>query len=181
VAAAVIWAWVLNPEHGVVNNFLSLLNIRGPNWFYDPIWSKPGLLLLMLWSSGFYILIYLAGLQDIPKTLYEAAELDGAAPMQTLWYVTWPMLNSVTMFNLIIGFLGGLQYFTQAYVISTPNSGGWITGSPQGSLLFYPMQLYILAFKNLNMGSASAMAWILFLVSAIFITLLIRRYKWEGE
>jgi multiple sugar transport system permease protein len=182
VAAAVIWAWVLNPEHGVVNNVLALVGIRGPNWFYDPNWSKPGLLLLMLWCSGYFIMIYLAGLQDIPKPLYEAAELDGASRIQSLWYITWPMLSSVTIFNLIVGLLGGLQYFTQAYVISTPNTAGVaVTGAPQGSLLFYAMQLYILAFKNLKMGTASAMAWILFLVSAIFVALLLRRFEWEGE
>jgi multiple sugar transport system permease protein len=92
------------------------------------------------------------------------------------------MVSSVTMFNLIIGLLGGLQYFTQAYVISTPNTAGVsIPGSPEGSLLFLAMQLYIKAFKRLEMGAASAMAWVLFLISVILIGLLLRRYKWESE
>lgn len=182
VAAAVTWAWVLNPQYGIVNSVLHLIGIRGPIWFLDPNWSKPGLILLMLWCSGGFIIIYLAGLQDIPQSLYEAAELDGASPLQILWFITWPMVSSVTMFNLIIGLLGGLQYFTQAYVISAPNTAGVsIPGSPEGSLLFLAMQLYIKAFKRLEMGAASAMAWVLFLISVILIGLLLRRYKWESE
>jgi multiple sugar transport system permease protein len=181
VAAAVTWAWVLNPQYGILNNILHLVNIRGPNWFYDPNWSKPGLILLMIWCSGYSIMIYLAGLQDIPNTLYEAAQLDGASRLQLLWYITVPMLKPVTMFNLIIGLLGGLQYFTQAYVISSPGAlGPVMNGAPEGSMLFYGMYLYVKAFKSLEMGSASAMAWMLFLISAVLISMLLRRFSWES-
>ena len=181
VAAAVTWAWVLNPRYGILNNFLRLVGIQGPNWFYDPNWSKPGLILLMIWCSGYSIMIYLAGLQDIPQTLYEAAQLDGASRLQLFRYITIPMLEPVTLFNLIVGLLGGLQYFTQAYVISAPGTlGPVLNGAPEGSMLFYAMYLYVQAFKNLNMGSASAMAWILFLISAVLIAILLRRFSWES-
>lgn len=181
VAAAVTWAWVLNPQYGILNNVLRLASIHGPNWFFDPNWSKPGLILLMIWCAGYSIMIYLAGLQDIPNTLYEAAQLDGASRLQLIRFITIPMLNPVTMFNVIIGLLGGLQYFTQAYVISAPGVlGPVMNGAPEGSMLFYAMYLYVQAFKNLEMGSASAMAWMLFLISAVLITILLKRFSWEN-
>ena len=181
VAAAVTWAWVLNPSFGILNNVLRLVGIRGPNWFLDPNWTKPGLILLMLWCSGYSIMIYLAGLQDIPISLYESAQLDGASRPQLLWYITIPMLQPVTMFNLIIGLLGGLQYFTQALVISGPGTlGPTLNGPPEGSMLFYALYLYTKAFINLDMGAASAMSWILFLISAVLIGILLRRFSWES-
>ncbi len=181
VAAAVTWAWVLNPSFGILNNILHLVGINGPNWFLDPSWSKPGLVLLMLWTSGYSIMIYLAGLQDIPISLYESAKLDGASNLQLLWYITIPMLQPVTMFVLIIGLLGGLQYFTQALVISAPGTlGPVLNGPPEGSMFFYAMNLYVKAFVNLEMGAASSMAWILFLISAVLIGMLLRRFSWEN-
>jgi multiple sugar transport system permease protein len=178
VALAVLWLWIFNGEQGVLNYFLSLFGIRGPGWLADPGWTKPALVIAGTWSVGQAIVIYLAGLQDVPVHLYEAADLDGANWWSKIRHVTLPMISPVILFNLIMGIIGALQYFTVPYVM-TPQ------GQPARSAYFYIMYLYDNAFVYLKMGYASAMAWILFVViialTALALRLTARHVHYEGE
>jgi multiple sugar transport system permease protein len=176
VAAVMLWAWILNPQVGPVNYALSLFGIQGPGWLSDPYWSKPALIILSLWGLGGATVIYLAGLQDIPGHLYEAAELDGANGGQKILLVTIPLLTPVILFNVIMGLIAGFQYFSQAFLGSTVGGGGF--GNPMNSTLFYNLYLYRQAFTYFSMGYASAMAWIL-LVFVLLLTLLI--FKLTGR
>lgn len=159
VSLAVLWLWILNGEHGILNEVLRMVGIQGPNWLGDPAWSKPALVVLGVWGVGNAVLIYLAGLQDVPVSLVEAAELDGASPWQKTRHVTIPMISPVILFNLIMGIIGTLQVFTVPYVM-------FPGGSPARSTYFYAMYLFDNAFLYNKMGYASAMGWIMFL--AIF-------------
>jgi multiple sugar transport system permease protein len=161
VATSILWLWLLNPEIGLVNTALGKAGLRGPGWLTAPEWSKPALILMGLWGAGGGMVIYLAALQDVPQALYEAAALDGAGRLAQFRHVTLPMLSPVILFNLIMGLIGSFQYFTQAYVMTNG------TGSPQDSTLFYAMHLFNRAFLDFRMGTACAMAWVLFLVTLL--------------
>ncbi|MEZ4719757.1 MAG: sugar ABC transporter permease [Caldilineaceae bacterium] len=175
VASTLLWLWILNPNSGILNTFLAQLGIRGPNWTHDPFWSKPSLIFMGLWGVGNTMVIYLAGLQDIPSTLIEASELDGATWWQRLWRITIPLISPITLFNLIIGVIGTFQYFAQAYVLSANmGSVGSALGAPLNSTLFYSVYLYQQGFVYLKMGYASAQAWILFII-IMFCTILLLR------
>jgi multiple sugar transport system permease protein len=170
IASAMLWLWILNPQIGPVNYALEALGLPSPNWFGDPAWSKPSMILMTLWYIGSTTIIYLAGLQNIPHELYEAAEIDGAGGLGKLWHVTVPLISPITLFNLITGIIWSLQFFTEAFIIS----GRDAAGAPQGSLLFYALYLYANAFAYLKMGYASAMAWILFVI-ALAVSLVLMR------
>jgi multiple sugar transport system permease protein len=130
------------------------------------MWSKPSLILLLLWGMGGTIVIYLSGLQDVPTSMMEAAELDGASWWKRLWYITIPMISPITLFNLITGVIFMFQYFAQAYIFgaSQGTTGAGAIGAPLNSTLFYSVYLYQAGFRFLKMGYASAMAWILFFI-----------------
>jgi len=170
VAGTILFLWLLNPQVGLVNTMLAKIGIHGPNWMADPEWSKPALILLGMWGMGGTIVIYLSGLQDVPTSLIEAAELDGANWFQRLWHITIPMVSPITLFNLITGMIGMFQYFAQAYVVG----GGDSLGRPLNSTLFYSVYLYQNAFLYLKMGYASAMAWILFIIILILTLILLK-------
>lgn len=170
VASTILWKWILNPQTGILNTLLGYIGVQGPNWMSNPVWSKPGLILLGLWGMGNTIVIYLSGLQDVPIHLLEAAELDGANWWQRLWHVTIPLVSPITLFNLITGVIFMFQYFTQAYVFR----GFQGLGYPLNSTLFYSVYLYQSGFLWLKMGYASAMAWILFIVILICTLLLLK-------
>lgn len=175
VASTMLWIWILNPSVGIFNSALEFVGVEGPNWFRNPDWSKPALILLSLWGTGNTIIIYLSGLQDVPVSLLEAAELDGANWLQRLMYVTVPMVSPLTLFNLIIGVIGMFQYFAQAYVFGVASGDSAAAlGSPLQSTLFYSIYLYQNGIVFLKMGYASAMAWILFFVILGFTILLLR-------
>lgn len=154
VALAVLWQWLLNAEYGLVNLLLGYIGIPPIDWLGDTRFSKPGLLVTGLWGVGNAVVIYLAGLQDVPRSLYESARLDGANNRQQLLYITIPMISPVIYFNLMMGCIGVLQIFALPYVMTG--------GGPARSTLFYTMYLFDQAFLYLNMGYASAMAWVLF-------------------
>lgn len=165
VASTLLWLWMLNPQTGIVNSALDLFGINGPNWFQDPYWSKPALILLGLWGVGGTIIIYLSGLQDVPTTLLEAAELDGANWFQRLRHITLPMVSPITLFNLITGVIAMFQYFSQAYVFGAAASTSEnALGAPLSSTLFYSVYLYQRGISYLDIGVASAMAWVLFFI-----------------
>ncbi len=166
VAVAIVWRWVLNPRFGVINAMLRSIHLPEPGWLADPAWSKPSLVLIAVWGVGNAVVIYLAGLQEVPGELLDAAAVDGASGVQRLWYVSIPMITPVIFFNLIMAVLGVFQAFTLPYVLT----GG--EGAPAQSLLFYAMYLYRNAFQLLQMGRASAMAW-LQLVAVSLATLII--------
>ena len=176
VASSVLWMWLLNPQFGVINTLLRFIGIPGPGWITSPNWSKPALILMGLWGVGGTMVIYLAGLQDIPQSLYEAAELDGANAWRRTLHITLPILTPVIFFNLVMGLIGAFQYFTQAYVMTQNNPGG--PGSPVNSTLFYNLYLFNQAFAYLNFGFASALAWVLFIFVSI-LTLIV--FKTQGR
>ena len=176
VAATLLFIWVLNPNQGYLHIMLGKIGILGPDWFKDPAWSKPGLILLSLWGMGQTIMIYLSGLQDIPTSLLEAAEIDGANWFQRMRYVTIPLIAPLTVFLLIMGVIGMFQYFSQAYVFANAGAMGGALGSPLQSTLFYSLYLYQVGFLQLNMGYASAMAWVLFMI-ILGCTWLMLRYS----
>jgi multiple sugar transport system permease protein len=179
IATTILWQWLLNPQFGLVNSFLEKIGITGPGWLGDTTWSKPSLVIMTLWVLGNSILIYLAGLQDISKDYYEAADIDGASWLQKTFHITIPLLTPVIFFNMIMGVIHALQEFTLPYALT------YGTGNPAESLLFYSMYLYNNAFLYMKMGYASAMAWILFVVVlAITVVLLKSSGKWvfyQGE
>jgi multiple sugar transport system permease protein len=177
VAVALLWAWIFNPSFGIVNVLLAKVGIKGPQWIFSQQWALPSLIIMSLWSIGGGILIYLAGLQGIPSELYEAAEVDGAGPGRKFMSITLPMLSPVIFFNLVMGIIGSLQTFSQAYVMTR--------GGPNNATLFYVLYLYRNAFEWFKMGYASALAWILLAV-VLVLTLFVFRSApfwvfYEGE
>jgi len=158
VASSILWMLMYNGENGIINTALANLGISGPAWLGDPTWAKPAMILMAAWGSGHAMVIFLAGLQDIPAHLYEASIIDGAGFFDRLRFVTLPMLSPVIYFNLIMGLIAGFQAFTQALVMTDS------FGAPERSTLFYVLQLYNTAFQDLRMGYACAMAFILFLI-----------------
>ncbi|MCW5941174.1 MAG: sugar ABC transporter permease [Fimbriimonadaceae bacterium] len=170
VATSVLFIWLLNPNIGLVNRLLGLVGITGPAWLNTAPWAFYSLVMMALWGVGGSMVIYLAGLKDIPRHLYEAADLDGAGAFGKMVHVTLPMMTPVIFFNLVMGIIGAFQTFTQAYVI-TPNGG------PQDSTYFYSLYLYNRAWKYLDMGYASAMAWMLFLVIVVLTAVVFRTQR----
>ncbi len=166
VGTAVIWGWMFDPNFGVVNYVLSIFGIRGPDWLASPEWALPALIVMSFWGIGGAIVIFLAALQGVPRVLYEAAEIDGAGRLAKLWHVTIPMISPVILFNVITGIISSFQTFTYAYVLTG--------GGPNYATLFYVLYLYQNAFHWFDMGYASALAWILFLI-IIGLTILILR------
>lgn len=160
VASGVLITWIFNGEHGILNEVLSWVGIKGPSWLGDPAWSKPTLILMAAWGAGNTMVIYLAGLQDVPQPLYEAADLDGANWWAKTRHVTLPMLSPVILFNVIIGIIGTLQEFARPYIISP-------AGSPARSIYFYVMYLFDNAFIYHKMGYACAMGWIMFAIIVV--------------
>lgn len=180
VAVTLLWIRIFNTRIGILNPFLEkVFGIKGPGWLQDPDWALPALVIMGLWGIGGSMIIYLAGLQGIPTTLYEAATLDGANTWQRFQNVTLPMMTPVIFYNLVLGMIGSFQYFTEAYVAS----GG--EGGPVRSTLVYNLYLYQNAFKFFDMGYASALAWILFLIVLILTVLVFRSSDfwvfYEGE
>lgn len=185
VAAAVLWIWLLDPQKGLVNSLLKAVDLPAQGWFQSTsaaVWptawpadyagrifgSKDGLVLMSLWGIGNLLVIYLAALADIPRQLYEAAEIDGARRLRQFWHVTLPMLTPVVFFNVVMGLIQSVQAFTQVYLVSDGQ------GAPAGSTLTLSLHLFLTAFKDLDMGYASAMAWILF-VAVMVVTFWIFR------
>ena len=170
VAIAILWRQIFGKE-GVVNQVLALFGIVGPSWISTPQFALNTLIILHIWQFGASMLIFLAGLKQIPQDLYDAAAVDGAGPMSKFFRITVPMLTPVIFFNLIMGIIGAFKAFTSAYVVS----GG--SGGPLDSTLFYTLYLYKKGFTDFEMGYASAMAWVLLLIIAACTALVFRSSK----
>lgn len=166
VAVATLWRWIFNTDYGILNLMLEKIGIRGPAWISSEEWALPALIMTSLWTAGGSMLIFLAGLQSIPGDLYEAAELDGAGIWNRFRNITLPLISHVTFFNLVLGIIGALQVFTEAFVLTR--------GGPNNSTLLLSVYLYRHAFQFLQMGYASAIAWVMFLI-VMALTLVVFR------
>jgi multiple sugar transport system permease protein len=165
VATAYLWIWILNPNDGIVNRTLRAMHLPAPAWTVDPFWTKPTIVISQLWLMGGAMIIFLAGLKGVPPELYEAARLDGAGVWHRLRDVTLPMMSGVIFFVTTISIINALQVFTQGYVMFDRDGG------PRNSALFIVMYLFKRAFEFFQMGYASAIAWVLFLI-IVAITLI---------
>jgi multiple sugar transport system permease protein len=168
VAAIFLWQWILAPD-GLLNNALATIGIKGPAWFADPKWTKPGLIVMGMWWIGGNVLIYLASLKGIPQSLYEAAEIDGASAWAKVRYITLPLISPTIFFEIVTTIIGTFQIFTTVYIISSSRGADVALGGPGQSLMFYVLYLYNRAFgrigeRGLQMGYAAALAWILFII-----------------
>lgn len=173
VAVFLLWQWIFDPNAGLLNQGLSLIGITGPAWLYDPMFTKPAMIIMRLWSTGSTVIILLAALQSVPRDLYEAASLDGAVGFKKFSHITLPMISPTLFFVMVTGVSSAFQIFDQAFIMTDG------TGGPNKSLYFYNFYLYDTAFKDMLMGKACAMAWILFIVIMFFT--LIQTYvsnKW---
>ena len=166
VALSILWLWLLNPEFGLINLALARLGIEGPLWLQSEAWAKPALVLMSLWTVGGQMIICLAALQGVPLELKEAAAIDGAGPVRRFFAVTLPLISPALLFNFIMGLVGALQVFTQAFVMTGGVQPG-SEGGPNQSTLFIVLYIYKKAFQEYDMGYASALAWALFLLITI--------------
>lgn len=177
VAVAMLWKWLLNYRVGLLNILLGYLGISGPNWLGDRAWALYAIILMSQWSVGWYLPIWLGGLQSIPTELYEAVEIDGGGGVAKLLNVTLPMLSPVILYNLVMNIIWATQLFTEPFILTG--------GGPQFSTTSYMMYLYNNAFSYMKMGMASAMGWVLFLfVLALTLTVFKSSPLWvyyEGE
>jgi len=162
VGTTYLWALMFSNQGGLLNSALAVVGIQGPNWLYSLTWSMPAIMIVGLWNVGTSMLIYLAALQGVPQSLYDAASVDGANGWVKFRSVTVPMITPGMFFNLVFGVIASFQVFTTVYIITQ--------GGPADSTLVYILYLYQVAFQNLQMGYASALAWILFL-SVLVITI----------
>jgi multiple sugar transport system permease protein len=173
VATGLIWAWMFNPNYGLINHLLSYVGLQGINWLSSSTWAMPAVILTTLWVRiGYCLVIYLAGLQAIPESLYEAAEIDGANSWQKFWYITLPMLKHTTIFVLVISIIYGFMVFDLIYTMTN--------GGPGQSTTVIVQYIYQKAFVEGDMGYGSALGTILFLVMMIFTAIQLRMGREKG-
>jgi multiple sugar transport system permease protein len=172
IAVALLWTWMFNPKFGLVNYFLSLFKITGPAWLYDPSWAMTAIIITSVWKdTGFVMMLFLAGLQDIPVNLMEAASIDGATKIRQFFSLTLPLLSPTTFFVLVISMINSFQVFDQVWAMTE--------GGPAGSTSVLVEQIYKNAFRYNNMGYASTIALILFLfILVITVFQILGQRKW---
>lgn len=159
VAVYILWMQLLSPSSGLINTFLAWFHIEGPAWLFDPQWTKPALILMKLWSAGGAMLLYLATLQNVPNTLYESAEIDGAGIWKKFKNITLPLITPIIFYDIITSTIGSFQIFQEAYVMTKNGTGG-----PANSLLFYNLHMWNKAFVAFDMGYAMSMSMVLFII-----------------
>ncbi len=176
-AIAVVWRWVLSPQYGIFNYLLSLGGIDGPQWLASPTWALPALILMSLFNIGGAMVIFLAGLQGVPRDLQEAAMVDGANWWHRQWNVTIPMMTPYILFEVVMGFIGTMQVFVQPYLMTD--------GGPKDATLFFLLYVYRNAFQFFSMGYASALSWVLFLYVVVLTVGIMRSARfwvyYEGQ
>lgn len=173
---AMIWGYLLNPQYGAINAVLKALGLRAIPFLTNPALAKPTLIAIGMWGSGYYMVLFLATLQNVPRELYEAATVDGATALRRFWHITIPLCSPVILFTLVTGFIYGFQDFTLPWLLTG--------GGPSESTEFYALHLFRNAFRYLRMGKASAMAWVLFVIVVAFTVLLFRsssRYVYYAD
>jgi multiple sugar transport system permease protein len=165
VAVALIWKWLYDPFAGLIDELLRLVGVQGPSWLSDPHWAMPALILMSVWKGfGYNMVLFLAGLQGIPSTMYEAATIDGASPWQRFWRITLPLLSPTMFFAVVMTVISSFQVFDQAYVMTG--------GGPANATNTIVLYIYQNGFQFFRMGYASAIAWVLF--ALIFIITLVQ-------
>lgn len=167
VAMNLLWLWLYNPEVGLINGMLDLVGLPTSKWLLSETMVIPALVIMSLWQLGANVLIFLAALQGVPEELYEAADLDGASKAKRFFRITIPLISPAIFFQLIVGMIAALQIFTQGYLMTN--------GGPNNRTLFYMLYLYRTAFENFQMGYASALSWIIFIIT-VLITMFIFKY-----
>jgi multiple sugar transport system permease protein len=175
VAATMVWLWIFDTRRGILNWVLGTVGLDPIRWLTSPEWSKPALIIMSLWSIGGGMVIYLAGLQNIPQDLYEAADVDGASALNKLFNITIPLMTPTIFFNLLLGLIGSFQVFNAAFIMTA--------GGPVNSTRFYMLHLYEKAFQDSQMGYACAMAVLLFIVVlmiTIFVNWTSKRWVFYG-
>ena len=166
VVLALVWMWLYAPK-GMINQLLSIIGIDGPNWLFDRTWALPSVIIMSTWQSvGYYVVIYLAGLADIPQDFYDAAKVDGANWFQEILHVTLPLLRNVTQFVLVTLAIAAFQVFTQVYIMTN--------GGPGGATTTLQFLIYRNGFEYFRMGYASAISWLLFVVVFVLVMLQMR-------
>ncbi len=170
VATTILWKWMFHPSYGILTLAVEALGLQSPGWLSDPDFAKNSLIIMSLWSAGSGMIVYLAGLKNIPSVYYEAAEIDGAKALSKFFRITIPLLSPTIFYQLIMGLIAGFQVFTQAFILTS--------GGPNDSTLFYVLYVFNNAFKFWKMGYASALSWILFLIIMVltFINFLFSKY-----
>jgi multiple sugar transport system permease protein len=178
-ASGILWIWIFNPNYGLLNRLLARVGIDGPAWTLSTTWALPALIIMGLWGFGGGMIIFLAGLKGIPPTMYEAAELDGANAIQKFFNITGPMISPVLFFNLVMGLIGAMKVFDQAYVFGSmgPGPNGPGPGGPARATLFYVLYQFLKSFGHFHMGMGCAMAWLMFIVIMLLTWLNFRLSK----
>ncbi|MGL1891132.1 MAG: sugar ABC transporter permease [Spirochaetaceae bacterium] len=170
IAVALLWTWLFNPKYGLINYVISLLGQTGPAWLYDPQWAMIAIIITSVWKdTGFVMMLFLSGLQAIPKSLIEAASIDGAGKVRCFFKITIPLLSPTTFFVLIISLINSFQVFDQVWVMTE--------GGPVGSTSVLVEQVYKHAFRYYNMGYASTIAFALFIIILLITVLQVKGQK----
>lgn len=170
VATASVFLLLLNGNQGAINKALAFFGIQGPQWLLDPTWIKPSIVLMTLWAVSGTMVIFLAALKNVPRELYEVAELDGAGKARQFFWITVPMISGALFFNFIVLTIAALQVFDQAYLLFYRDTA---MAAPDASL-FYGVYLFQQAFRQFNFGFASAMAWLIFLIIMVISLVQVR-------
>jgi multiple sugar transport system permease protein len=174
VALVVMWAWILNPSYGILNQLLAAVGIQGPGWLASPPWAIPSLIMMAVWgafgSTG--MLIFLSSLQSVPQELYEVCDLDGGSAIHKFWFVTVPMISPAILFNLIMGIIGSFNSFLYSFLAPA------VPGGPNYATYTLPLHMYNLGFEEGRMGYSTALAWLLFLV---VLAIVLVNYKLSGK
>jgi len=166
IVVAMVWQFMLNVQWGAINSTLRALDLPIMPFISNPDWAKPTLIGIHLWAQGYAIVTFLATLQDVPRSLYEAATVDGANAWHKFWHITIPMCTPVILFNLVMAFIGGFQTFTLPWLLTQ--------GGPNNATEFFAVFLYRNAFRYLRMGKANALAWMMFIVIVVFTVILFK-------
>lgn len=166
VANALLWAWMFNTEFGLINTVIRAMGGSKIAWLQDPNYAIPAFVILGLWGSGGSMIIFLAGLQGIPESYYEAAEIDGAGRWAKMRHITLPIISPIFFFNLVIGLINSFQVFVIGYLVTD--------GGPQNSTLFLVLYIYRNAFQSLKMGYAATLSWVLFFILMVLSLLIFR-------
>ncbi len=166
IASSILWLWLFNPDFGLLNAVAGFLGLPRSQWIYGESTVIPSLILMSLWAVGPMMIIFLAGLQGVPRQLYEAVDVDGGNGLHKLWHITLPMVTPTILFNLVLSIIGTMQTFTQAYIMTQ--------GGPNNASLLFVLYLYRKAFQESDMGYASALAWVLFVIIAALSFLILR-------
>ena len=166
IVVAMVWQFMLNVQWGAINSTLRALELPIMPFISNPDWAKPTLIGIHLWAQGYAIVLFLATLQDVPRSLYEAATVDGANAWHKFWHITIPMCTPVILFNLVMAFIGGFQTFTLPWLLTQ--------GGPNNATEFFAVFLYRNAFRYLRMGKANALAWMMFIVIVVFTVILFK-------